>query len=293
VPGLLADIGRWYNIWHPTLPNMWQANSVLFEVGICVMIYLNVQYLELTPVICQRLLGERWMLRWPRLHRMTQFTHDSFEKIMPAFLVAGVALSTFHQSSLGNLMVIAPYKLHPLWWTPISPILFLWSAMMVGFPMVIFTMLFASWALKRKPEMQVLGPLSRYVPFFLFVYLILKVSDLYLRGKFGLIDGSVQSISWLAEMMIGVVFPLAMLLIPRVRRSPGALAIAVFAVIAGVVLNRLNCFVIGYHPPYATKSYFPSITEFAVSAGLVAALMLTYRVAVTYLPILEPQRQHA
>ena len=39
--------------------------------------------------------------------------------VFPA--VASVALSTFHQSSLGNLMVIAPYKLHKLWWTPVSP----------------------------------------------------------------------------------------------------------------------------------------------------------------------------
>lgn len=59
-------------------------------------------------------------------------------------------------------------------------------------------------------------------------------------------------------------------------------------VILGVVLNRLNVFVLAYHPPYSTKTYIPSLTEFAVSAGLVAALMLTYRVAVTYLPILEP-----
>ncbi len=290
VPGLLADIGRWYNIWHPTIPTMWQGNSVLFEVGLCVMIYLNVQYAEITPIICQRLLGESWMQRRPRIHRLTKLTHDVLEKIMPALLVLGVALSTFHQSSLGNLMVIAPYKLHPLWWTPISPILFLWSAMMVGFPMVIFTILFASWALKRKPEMRVLAPLSRYVPVFLLPYLGMKVADVIVRKAYpSLMDGSPQGISWIAEMLIGVVLPLIMLLMPKVRRSPALLGIAVLSVILGVVLNRLNCFVIGYHPPYATKTYFPSITEFAVSGGLVAALMLTYRVAVTYLPILEPQ----
>jgi hypothetical protein len=39
-------------------------------------------------------------------------------------LCMGVCLSTFHQSSLGNLMVIAPYKLHHLWWSPLSPLLF-------------------------------------------------------------------------------------------------------------------------------------------------------------------------
>ncbi len=47
--GLLFDLGRWYNVWHPVVPFMWQGNSVLFEVGICVMIYLNVLYIEFVP----------------------------------------------------------------------------------------------------------------------------------------------------------------------------------------------------------------------------------------------------
>jgi Ni/Fe-hydrogenase subunit HybB-like protein len=288
VPGLLADIGRWYNIWHPTIPTMWQGNSVLFEVGLCVMIYLNVQYAELVPIVCERLMRER--ARFGRLARWARPVHHWFERIMPALLVLGVCLSTFHQSSLGNLMVIAPYKLHALWWTPVSPLLFLLSAMMAGFPMVIFTMLFASWCLKRKPEMHVLAPLARYVPAFLALYLAVKVGDMWVRRTYlGLGDKSPQSISYIAEVLLGVVAPLVLLLLPAVRRSPRWLAGTCLAVILGVVLNRLNVFVIGYHPPFATRTYVPSVTEFAVSIGLVAALMLVYRIAVTYLPILEPR----
>ena len=214
---------------------------------------------------------------------------------MPSLLVLGVCLSTFHQSSLGNLMVIAPYKVHALWWSPLSPILFLLSAMMVGFPMVIFTILFASWALRREPEMDALGPLGRrYVPVFLVMYLAVKIGDMIWRGTYSyLSDGSLQSVSWIAEVILGVVLPLVMFFIPAVCRSPKWLGSAALAVILGVVLNRLNVFVIGYHPPFATKSYFPSLTEFMVSMGLVAALLLTYRVAVTYLPILEPRAKAA
>jgi Ni/Fe-hydrogenase subunit HybB-like protein len=90
------------------------------------------------------------------------------------------------------------------------------------------------------------------------------------------------------EMAGGVLIPLLMLLSAKVRNSARLLGTACLMVILGVVLNRLNVFIIGYHPPYAEKTYFPSITEFALSMGLVAALMLTWRVAVTYLPILEP-----
>jgi Ni/Fe-hydrogenase subunit HybB-like protein len=291
VPGLLADLGRWYNLWHPILPNMWQGNSVLFEVGLCVMIYLNVQYAEMAPIVCERLMGRG---RFPRMAKLTGWLHGAFNRAMPALLILGVALSTFHQSSLGNLMVIAPYKLHPLWWTPLSPLLFLLSAMMVGFPMVIFTMLFASRCLKRKPEMHVLSPLAaRYVPVFLGIYLAVKAGDLVWRGTYRtLADGSLQSACFIAEMAL-VVVPLGMFFVPRVLRSTRLLGLACLLVILGVVLNRLNVFVIGYHPPYAVRSYFPSVSEFAVSAGLVAALMLTYRVAVTHLPILEPRPRTA
>lgn len=287
VPGLLADIGRWYNIWHPILPSMWQGNSVLFEVGICVMLYLNVQYAEMVPVVCERLMAQE---RLARFHGLIRLIHGRAEFVMPALLVLGVALSTFHQSSLGNLMVIAPHKLHALWWTPLSPLLFLLSAMMVGFPMVIFTILAASWSLNRKPEMHVLAPLAaRFVPAFLCLYLCAKVGDMAVRGTWTyLLDGSAAGGLWLAEMLGGVVLPLALLLAPRVRRSPRWLAASTLLVILGVVLNRLNVFVLGYSPPFAEKAYFPSLTEFMVSMGLVAALMLAYRVAVTYLPILEP-----
>ncbi|MCC7017857.1 MAG: hypothetical protein IT564_11710, partial [Rhodospirillales bacterium] len=158
----------------------------------------------------------------------------------------------------------------------------------------IFTMLFASWSLNRRAEMDVLGSLARFVPVFLAVYLAVKIGDVAVRGVAPmLLDGSVESLSWLAEVGLGVVLPMALLLQPRVRQSPGRLAGACLAVILGVVLNRLNVFVIAYDPPYATRDYFPSLTEFAVSAGLVAALLLTYRVAVTYLPILEPRPKAA
>lgn len=288
VPGLLADIGRWYNIWHPTIPTMWQGNSVLFEVGLCVMIYLNVQYAEMAPIVMERFMDRSYRRRW--LGRLLRWAHARLEFIMPALLILGVALSTFHQSSLGNLMVIAPYKLHHLWWTPMSPLLFLLSAMMVGFPMVIFTILSASWSLKRRPEMHVLAPLSLYVPPVLAVYLVIKVVDVYVRGMHGeLFNGSREGILWLIEVVVGVALPMVLLLRRSVRWSPKGLAVATLLVILGVVLNRLNVFVLAYDPPFAEKNYFPSVTEFAVSMGLVAALMLTYRIAVTYLPILQPE----
>ncbi len=69
VIGLQADLGRYYNVWHPLI--MWQGNSVLFEVGMCVMCYLTVLYLEFAPIACERLMAEKE--RFPRLSELAKF----------------------------------------------------------------------------------------------------------------------------------------------------------------------------------------------------------------------------
>lgn len=283
VIGLEADLGRYYNVWHPMF--MWQGNSVLFEVGICVMCYLNVLYLEFAPIVCERV---EQFERWPRLARLAKWVRLRLEKVMFLLIIAGCVLSCLHQSSLGNLMVIAPSKLHPLWWTPISPLLFLMSAIAVGFPMIIFESLLASHSFKLKPETPVLGALARYVPVFLGLYLAFKIGDMLVRGSWVyLLDGSVQSWAWLAEVGLGVVLPMALLLSRRARRSPAMLFTAAALVVLGVVMNRVNVFLIGYHPPYAERTYFPSAIELMVTVGLVAMLVLIYRACVIYLPVVS------
>ena len=287
--GLMADLGRYYNIWHPALPTMWQGNSVLFEVGMCVMCYVTVLYIEFLPIVCERFMND---LRFPTLATLAGGVHRMVEKSMFLFILAGVVLSCLHQSSLGNLMVIAPSKVHPLWFTPILPLLFLLSAIAVGFPMVIFESVYASWAMKLKPEMHVLSALARYVPVLLGLYLAFKVGDLLIRGSYvHLAEGSVRSAMFLLEVIGGCVVPLVMLLSERTRNCPRRLFVAALLIVLGVALNRVNVFLVSYQPPYATKVYFPSVGEFAVTIGLVSALIFIYRVFVTYLPVISSPSQ--
>jgi Ni/Fe-hydrogenase subunit HybB-like protein len=283
--GLMFDLGRYYNIWHPLWPTMWQGNSVLFEVGMCVMCYLTVLYIEFLPIVCDRFEDD---LRFPTLRRIATFLNRTLSKVMFLFIIAGVVLSCLHQSSLGNLMVIAPSKFHDLWDTPICSLLFLLSAFMVGFPMVIFESIFASWSFKLKPEMEILGPLAKYMVFFTGLYLAFKIGDVLVRESYVLLaEGSVQSVCFIIEIVFGVVVPLLMLLSDRVRATPRLLFIASLLIVLGVVFNRINVFLVAYQPPYAVRSYFPSIWEIAVTVGLVSTLMLVYRAIVTYLPVIS------
>lgn len=297
--GLMFDLGRWYNIWHPALPMMWQGNSVLFEVGMCVMIYLTVLYIEFIPVVTERFIGK---INLPGILSVLNNIADEFlmlldnifGKIMFLFIIAGVVLSCLHQSSLGTLMVIAPYKVHPLYWSLLSPLFFLASAIAVGYPMVIFESMIASKSFGRKPEMHILTPLAKFTPILLGIYIVLKIGDMIYRGTYVyLFEGSIQSWMFWIEFGVLTVVPFLMLLSSQVRSSAGWLFAAATMYIFGVLLNRCTVFFIAYKPPFAEKAYFPAIGELALTIGLIATLMLIYRVFVTIFPILPAPAKEA
>jgi Ni/Fe-hydrogenase subunit HybB-like protein len=292
VIGLLADLGRYYNVWHPMLPSMWQGTSVLFEVGMCVMVYLTVLYIEFLPIVAERFVG-RVHLPGPLsiLNRIVdsglRVCQQYLKRFISLFIIAGVVLSCLHQSSLGTLMVIAPTKMHPLWYTPISPLLFLLSAIAVGFPMVIFESILSSRSFKLAPETKVLSSIARYTPALLGLYLAIKIGDLTLRNAWPYVfEGSLQSFMYIIELGVGVVAPIILLSISRVRRSIPGLFTSAAMVIGGVALNRINVFLIAYKPLYAEKTYFPSILEIAVTLGLIATLVLVYRFIVMTFPVI-------
>ncbi|WP_372682604.1 NrfD/PsrC family molybdoenzyme membrane anchor subunit, partial [Desulfosarcina sp.] len=213
-------------------------------------------------------------------------------RIMWFFIIAGVVLSCMHQSSLGSLMLIAPTKLHPLWYTPMLPLLFLVSAIAVGYPMVVFEATLATTSLKLDGEMKILTPLTRITIFLLGLYLALKVGDMVVRGTYVyLLDGTAQTNAFIIEVLFGVIVPWLMLLSPKVRRSRQALFIACAMIVGGVLINRINVFVVGYRPPISEANYFPAIGELLVTVGLIAALMFIYRFIVTYLPVLNKPEQ--
>lgn len=297
VLGLLVDLGRYYNVWHPMVPSMWSGHSVLFEVGICVMFYLTVLYIEFLPLVLERIRGR---VNLPGglsgLNRAVEtglaLADRTLGRVIWIFVVLGVVLSCLHQSSLGGLMVLAQTKMHPLWWTPILPLLFLLSAVAVGFPMVIFESMIASRALGRKSELHILSPLARIIPVILFVYLAFKLGDLTLRNAWGyVLEGSVQSWVFLIEIGLGVVTPMILLTRDRWRRSPPVLFTAATLVVAGVAMNRIDVFLVAYRPLYADKPYFPSIGEIAVTVGLIAGLVFMYRVLITLFPVLPREEE--
>ncbi len=269
IVALLFDLGRPWNIWHPII--MWNPHSVMFEVGWCVMLYTTVLALEFSP-----LLFERFGLHFPlRVVR----------RIYVPLVILGVLLSTMHQSSLGTLYVIVPDKLHDLWYTPMLPVFFFLTAVAAGLCMTIFESFMSFRAFGKRLEAELLQGLGRVAVVVLAVYAVWKTEDLAARGAIARVfEMSPESVLFWGEAGLGVLLPMVLFAIPRVRRSETGLFLAATLTIMGFIVNRMNVAITGMAASSGVW-YFPSLLEIVVTMTLVAAGFTAFGLAVKFLPI--------
>jgi Ni/Fe-hydrogenase subunit HybB-like protein len=280
---VFLDIGRSWAIWKPLV--FQNHTSALFEVAVCVVIYLTVLWIEFIPIAAEKLGAKVPVLA---------FFNRILGKTMWVFIILGVVLSCMHQSSLSTMMTICPTKMSPLWYSPLLPLLFLSSAMAVGYPMVVVETTIVAKSLKRDSEMKILTPLSRFTILLLGIYMVLKVGDLVSRGAHTtLLDGSAQSLSFIVEVGLGVIVPWFMLVFSEVRRSQRYLFITSMMIVLGVLLNRVNVFIVAYEPPFSDVSYYPAVGEVLITSGAVASIFFLYRAFITFFPVLSAHNQEA
>lgn len=260
IGGLVFDVGLPWNLWRPVF--WWQHHSALFEVAMCVMLYFHVLMFEFAPVVFER-------LPFKRIYKILKFF------TLP-LVIAGIILSTLHQSSLGTLLVIMPFRIHPLWYSSILPFHFFISAVGLGLSMVITESMVSSWLYEKKPETEVMAGLGKAASYVLGLYLLLKLGDLAYTGKLHyLVDGSWESQLFIFELLISAAIPAALFASSKVRHSTGGLAATAGLAVFGFVLNRIN--VGGLSTVTATQTdYFPMWMEFAISVGVVSAAALAF-----------------
>jgi Ni/Fe-hydrogenase subunit HybB-like protein len=287
---LLFDIGLPWRFWHPFV--MWNEHSFLFEVFWCVILYFTVTAIELAPTVFEKL----------RAERAARFLH----RIAFGVVVVGISLSSLHHSSLGSLFLVTPQRLHPLWYTPFLPLLFILSAMGAGIMFVVLVrILHAHW---YDPEV-VFGPsrveheicliraggrgeeeppritgeamprligLASIATGILALYGLVQVVALGTgAGWEALLAGTWESYLYGVEILLSTILPILLVWSPGTRGSPVALGVAAFSASAGLALNRMDVGIFGYFRD-AGAVYFPSVAEWAVSLGVVAAAALVF-----------------
>ena len=317
--GLFIDLGRPWNLWRAMYS--WHHESPMFEVAWGVMLYTTVLILEFAPMVFQRYgltkLHSLWrrLTPWVVIVMVSMFTLAmtySFWWLLVVFVIlatwevlmtlgymprdahmpivlimAGVIFSTMHQSSLGSIFLLSEQFIHPLWYTPILPLFFLFSAIMVAPAMVTFEALTTERALKHTARMDLLAALSRWMPYLLSVYLIAKIVDLMVRGAVSYaLSFDVQAVSWWLEIFIGVITPLALYLSPEIRSSRSGLYWSSGLVVIGLIWNRLNVSIVGMIVA-DWDTYFPFWAEIFITVGIFAIGLIAFRWAMVNLPILE------
>lgn len=270
VGGLMMDLGRPYNIWHPMV--YWQHRSVMFEVGWCVALYNTVLTVEFLPLLLER-------FRW---HRALRVVHS----ITIPIVIAGCILSTLHQSSLGALFLIVPEKMWSITYSPLLPLYFLISAVAVGLAMTIVESTLSAHAFNRSLEAPIITALARAIPVVIIILLTIRVIDMTVRGTWVyLAPRPFQTFTFLLHMTL-LLIPVFVLLNPRLVQRPRVVFWAAVSVVVAVILNRLN--VAWFRMlPTAETVYIPSWREIVVTLNLVSVGVVCFGLAARYLPLFE------
>jgi len=282
VMGLLVDLGRPWRIPYPVFYS-YGVTSVMFEVAWCVFLYLTVLFLEFCPAMLEWL-GWKSVRRWAG-------------KLTIALVAFGVVLSTLHQSALGSLFLIAPTKIHPLWYSPFIPLYFFVSSIIAGLSMVIVESSLSHKIFRDQfdPRRHVdieditLG-LGKAASVVLFTYFFLKALGLAEGSHWDLLNTPYGH--WFLVEMLGFVALPCFLFAQGVRQRNVKL-VRVTAVIAvvGIVVNRLNVSVVALNWN-VSDGYFPSWMEIAVSVSLITLGVLTFRWIVNRMPVLREHPEY-
>ena len=266
---LVIDLGRPDHFWHPLV--MWNPHSVMFEITWCVILYTTVLSLEFAPIVLEKF----------HMHAPIRWIHN----FSLPFMILGVLLSTLHQSSFGSLYLIVPNRLHPLWYSPLLPVMFFISCIASGVSMVILETLILSRNGRKLLPMTLRANLAKITAVALAVYLVVRFQDLLGRGGWQYMSTlTYHSIAFWAEILIGFVIPLVLLLFPRVRNSRQGLYTATLMVLTGFAANRMNTAITGMEH-WPNRTYFPSTIEVLIMLGIAAIGFSAFYLISSYFPI--------
>ena len=327
---LIADLGLPLHSYQLALQAPEQ--SAMFEVSWCVGLYVTILALEFLPVFLDhRGLGkakaawQRWsgvyvagavglfvymlsrnfalagsafavfaVLAW--LFRPKD--EHVFEPIMLA--IAAVTLSTMHQSSLGSLYLLMNDQLAPQWWSPVLPVSFFLSSIAAGTALVVLVEMWVAKGWRRPLNTTQLASMGQITFWSLLVYLGFRLGDLVSRGQIAAAFSGNLGALFAVEIVAGGVVPLLLLSTRSLRQRPGVLFLGTLFVAGGVVLNRIDVVLLamnlkGAMPGFAPKSYMPSVVEWGISVGLIAATIFLFGIGARLLPVLaktEPEKAH-
>lgn len=293
---LLMDVGRPDRFWHGFV--YWNVHSVLWEVTMCVGLYFSVLILETMPIVADM----DWFQKiFPKLSKPMRHIHH----YSPILAIFGLGFSMLHQSSLGATYGVMIAR--PIWFRPNISVLFIYSAVLGGIALTLFvSMVSARLTPRANVDDRLIDKLAKALGWSLVGYLYFRFWDAFAmnytyqpgrtEGLQILTQGALSFNFWIGEVVLGMVFPMIVLLNGRLRQNHTLRMIALFCVSAGVVAYRWDVNLVGqlivltYLPHEIVArytSYFPSLIEFMTGGAVIAYGLLGVTIGVRYLNIVD------
>ncbi|HET6439088.1 MAG TPA: Ni/Fe-hydrogenase cytochrome b subunit [Anaeromyxobacter sp.] len=261
---ILVALGRPWNVYWLALPGMWNLSSVLLEVAVCVMAYVAVLWIEVLPAVLEG------AAQSPHPHRaaFARRWGARLARAMPYVIALAMLLPTMHQSSLGGLMIVAGPKLHPLWHTPLLPLLALISCLSMGLGAVVVLTALMRHAWNARHDQQLLMEMSKVNGGLLLLFAGLRLADLAVAGKLRLLAVPDFFLIFFVLEMGLFLLPAFLFLTGRVGGQRSRIAAALMAVVGGA-LWRVDAFLTCYNAGESWH-YWPSLGEISVTVGMAA-----------------------
>jgi len=293
---LILDIGRPDRFWKALV--YWNTHSLLWEVTMCVMLYLTVLIFETMPIFA----SFEWLRKkYPRIAEKMEKAH----RYAPVLAIIGLGLSSLHQSSLGA--VYGVIKARPIWYKPEMAILFMFSAIVGGIALTLLaSMLSSRLTSKAKVNDILVERVAQFLGYLMIGYLYIRAWDwlaqtyTYEPGRteaFKLLtQGTLSFNFWFGEMIFGAIIPTFILLYKPTRLSPFWRMLGLVMVVGGVVAFRFDTNIVGFLTviPYlpgeaiiSYTSYTPSLVEWGAASGIVAYGLLVFSLGVKYLRVVD------
>ncbi|PIP37654.1 MAG: hypothetical protein COX19_16085 [Desulfobacterales bacterium CG23_combo_of_CG06-09_8_20_14_all_51_8] len=279
VLALHYDVGRPWRLPFPIFVSQ-GTSSILFEVALCVFLYLTVLLLEFSPVVFE------W-LNWKGARYL-------IGKVSMVLVIFGIILSTLHQSSLGALFLIAPSKLHPLWHSGYIAVYFFISSIFAGMSMVIAEHMLVARFLHDKIDAEhniesntvALG-FAKAAAFLMAGYVMIQIIGIAMDNDWKYL-GTGWGLWYLTEIVGFVVLPAGFYAVGVRERNVKLIRWTSFWVVSGIVLNRLNVSLVAFNWQLPLdQRYFPSFMEIMTTVFIITLGVVIYKFIVVRMPVLH------
>lgn len=277
VIGLFFDVGQPLRLHYPFTVQA-GTTSALFEVALCVGLYLTVLFLEFSPAAFEWL-GLRF---WRKLAGAMTI----------GLTIAGLLLSTLHQSSVGALYLVVPTKLHPLWYSPYIPIFFFVSAVAAGISVIIVESMLSHRAFSGRVAISheqldaITVGLAKAGAIVLATYFAIKVLGIALGNHWDLLP-TPMGLWFLVELLGFVLLPCFLFAIGFREKRIALIRFSAVLTVIGIILNRLNItqVAMNWQLPIEER-YIPHWMEIGITVSLVTGGVVVFRWVVNRMPIL-------